>query len=688
MRNLSIALIVIGTLLLSAGSMPQINDPGVLLRAAIEKEEVDGDLNAAIAQYKQIIANNGNNRAVAAKALLRLGGCYEKLGSAEAQKAYQQVVRDYPDQAAEVATARQKLAGLTQGSKEQAAQPVFRKITIPGQVPNGAQLSSDGSRLAFVSDGDVWVVNLRGKVAPDIAGEPVRLTQGAGASWVGVAWSGDGQWIAFSEGKMPSQSIYVLPASGGALRKVSRPTSIMGGAPWWLGLSRDGSSLAYSAGSFEEGLVLRVVSVKTAETVMQFANPDATQPVFSPDDKYVAYIRYRKYTSDMTGEVRVMRLADRGDVLVTAPPGRARCPVWSPDGRLLAFLVHPDMADPRQEELWIIPALASGEAASEPTRIRLPRFVQSITGWTADNKIGLLSPSPSLNAIYTVPLSGGKATQVTPNGDTFLPQWSPDGGRIYFRWGTGDIAFVPAAGGQISVVPRSGTKITEALPGGGNHISPNGKLIVFSGRKEGMPGVNLWTMPVTGGEPVRLPMKPDLNAWQPRWSPDGKWIAFESERDVPGDRKLDENIFVVSAEGGEPRQLTNHTDSFCELEAWSPAGDSIAYACSDQTIRIVPAKGGEPRVVLKAEGLASHAGSLAWTRDSSRLLYSAKGQVWIVSTAGGAPTAISTDLDGDIVQFALSPDGKSIAFNAPSGGDTELWLMEDFLPMVKTGKGR
>jgi Tol biopolymer transport system component len=195
-------------------------------------------------------------------------------------------------------------------------------------------------------------------------------------------------------------------------------------------------------------------------------------------------------------------------------------------------------------------------------------------------------------------------------------------------------------------------------------------------------------MPVTGGEPVRLPMKPDLNAWQPRWSPDGKWIAFESERAVPDDRKLDENIFIVSSEGGEPRQLTNHTNCFCELEAWSPTGDSIAYACSDQRIRIIPFKGGEPRVVLKTDGLSSHQGSLAWTRDGARLLYTAKGQLWTVSTAGGEPTAISTGLDGNILQFALSPDGQRIAFNAPSGEEPELWLMEDFLSLVKTGKGR
>lgn len=687
MKNALIFAVALSLIALAA-SVTSAQNGQDLFQKALVKERAEGNLDEAIVLYKQVVRVAASDRGLAAKALVQIGQCYEKLGSAEAQKAYQQVVRDYPDQAAEAAVARQKLAGLAEGAKKQASQPVFRKITIPGQISNGAQLSSDGSRLAFVAGGDVWVVNLQGKVAPDIAGEPVRLTQGAGASWPGLTWSGDGQWMAFNESKIPSQNIYVLPASGGALRKLTRPASIMGGAPWWLGLSRDGSSLVYSAGSFEDGRVLRIVSVKTAETLMQLANPDATQPAFSPDDKYVAYVRYRRYGSDMSGEVRVVRLSDRSDVRVTEPPGLTRCPVWSPDGRLLAFLVHPDPADRRLEELWIIPVLETGEAASEPTKIKLPRLVQSIAGWTADNKIGLLSPGPSLNAIYTVPLSGGKATQVTPNGDTFLPKWSPDGGRIYFRWGTGDIAFVPAGGGQVSVIPRSGQRITEALPGGGNHISPDGKLIVFSGRKEGMPGVNLWTMPVTGGEPVRLKMEPDLNAWQPHWSPDGKWIAFESERDVPGDRKLDENIFVVPAEGGKPRQLTNHTDCFCELLAWSPAGDSIAYACSDQTIRIIPAKGGEPRVVLKADGLSSHQGSLAWTRDGARLLYNAKGQLWSVSTAGGAPAAISTGLDGNVLQFALSPDGERIAFNAPSGSEPELWLMEDFLPLVKTGKGR
>jgi Tol biopolymer transport system component len=350
---------------------------------------------------------------------------------------------------------------------------------------------------------------------------------------------------------------------------------------------------------------------------------------------------------------------------------------------MLAFLAHPDKDDRSVEEIWIAPVLGPGKAVGEPVKIKLPRFAQSVAGWTVDNTIGLLSNSPSRNAIYTAPLSGGKATQVTPNGDTFQPQWSPDGKSIYFRWKQGDIASVPAAGGQIGVVPRTGEQVGVALPNGGNQVSPDGKRIVWAGRRNKGPGVRLWTMPVAGGEPVQLPMTPDLDAFQPRWSPDGRWIAFSSERPVPGDRKLDENIFIVSSQGGEPRQLTSHTDAFCELLAWSPAGDSVAYACSDAVIRIVPIGGGQPRTVLKVDGLRTPANSIAWTLDGSRLIYSAKGRLWTVSTAGGEPTAITTDLDGDIMQFALSPDGKRIAFNAPSGGDLELWLMEGFLPLVK-----
>ena len=80
------------------------------LQAAIKKEVVDGDLKGAIEQYKKLA--QGRDRAVAAKALVRMGQCYEKLGDAEARKAYERVLREYADQAGAVAEARARLAAL------------------------------------------------------------------------------------------------------------------------------------------------------------------------------------------------------------------------------------------------------------------------------------------------------------------------------------------------------------------------------------------------------------------------------------------------------------------------------------------------------------------------------------------------------------------------------------------------
>jgi Tol biopolymer transport system component len=342
--------------------------------------------------------------------------------------------------------------------------------------------------------------------------------------------------------------------------------------------------------------------------------------------------------------------------------------------------------------LWITPVIGAAGAAGTPTKIALPTWAYRIAGWFANHRIGLLQFSPLHSAVYTVPLSGGKATQVTQDSEAVpeSPQWSPDGQRIYVRWMMGDVAFVPAGGGKVTVVAQSGERVTEGMPVGGNHISPDGKRIVFAGARMGGASsiVHLWTMPVTGGEAVQLTMTPDRHAFQPRWSPNGRWIVFHSQT-RSAERELDENIFIVSSEGGEPRQLTNHADCRCALPAWSPSGDAIAYACSDKTIRVVPFRGGEPRTVLTVEDSATgearfdfRGGSLAWTPDGSRLLYADKGRIWTVPAAGGRPTAISTDVGGDVHQFALSPDGKTIAFNVLSGGDTELWMMEDFLPLI------
>lgn len=133
--TLIVLAIALSGLFLFAGSALQANAPGVQLRAATEKEEVEGDLQAAIEQYPKSINDNGENRPVAARALLRLAGCYEKLGRDEAQKTYERLIQDYADQPEVVVEARTRLALLARISSETTSTPKFRRLVIPAAHP-------------------------------------------------------------------------------------------------------------------------------------------------------------------------------------------------------------------------------------------------------------------------------------------------------------------------------------------------------------------------------------------------------------------------------------------------------------------------------------------------------------------------------------------------------------------------
>src|SRR5258708_1900414 len=96
----SVALLVV----LGMASSSQKGDQAeVLLQAATQKELTEGKLEEAIQMYKKILANHGGNRVVAAKALVHMGECYEKLGDAESRKAYERAIREFGDQKEQVA---------------------------------------------------------------------------------------------------------------------------------------------------------------------------------------------------------------------------------------------------------------------------------------------------------------------------------------------------------------------------------------------------------------------------------------------------------------------------------------------------------------------------------------------------------------------------------------------------------
>lgn len=680
-------------------------DPSVLLRSAIEKEEVDGNLQAAIDIYQQIIEKFGDKSAVAAQAQFRIGRCYEKMGKREALEAYEKVIKNYPQQYEEVKAAKKRISQLTKALVKDFSKPKFRKIRIPANPENGV-LSPDGKRFAFISQKSVWTVPIPGKVQSDLAGEPIRLTEPLGTWNLGntMAWSGDGKWIAFNaQDEGEKIAIYVVSSEGGQPKKIPA-TLFRKGRPYdyRISLSFDGQVLAFvskdvdlpEAKSGEKYPSFLYTTPVNGGTINRLTKTWSSQPAFSPDGSRISYLKSTFLEkAKVQWDLFVINNDGSDPIKLTTFPGRGRGPVWSPDGRKIAVNHEPGRGS-SSKEIWIVTLTKDGKASGAPAKIKLPlESFSIISGWTTDNKIGLLMANPFHHAIYTVPESGGKATQVTPDvSDSWAcyPKWSPDGKTLYFRWGFGNIASVVAEGGKPYIVHnQEKTKIVEGIPGAGNGLSPDGKKIVFMAyKKDTRPlEVNIWTVPVEGGKPTQVTKSPTQDRY-PSWSPDGKFIAFSRYEQTSKD-EYEMNIFLTPSEGGEVRKLTSKSNRVALASIdWSPDGKYIAYFSRDKTLNIIPVDGSKHRVLTEVGNVREHS-SLSWSPDGNELAFTSNGHLMVVAVDSGELREVETGvLKKGVQDFEIdwSPDGKKFVFSAGYGGEEELWLMEDFLPKTKDKK--
>jgi len=139
----------------------QPKNPDAALGAARHLEEAEGDYPAAIEAYKKFLAQYGKDRVLAARALVRMGQCYEKLGDAEARKAYERVLREFSDQVEPAASARERLAVLTRASKPAPPGGVIHRLVWSGPIWDWGGVSSDGRWIAFQNEqGDPTVRDL------------------------------------------------------------------------------------------------------------------------------------------------------------------------------------------------------------------------------------------------------------------------------------------------------------------------------------------------------------------------------------------------------------------------------------------------------------------------------------------------------------------------------------------------
>ncbi len=189
-----LAVAILAGLLVPLATAQKDDQAEVLMEAAQQKQLVEGQLEEAIQLYKRVVQEHAGNRAVAAKALLEMGQCYEKLGNTEARKAYELVLRDYADQSESVAQARARLAALVGHGRSSSSELVTRRVWAGPDVDVLGSVSPDGRYLSCIdwTTGDLAIRDLA-------TGKMRRLTsEGSSTDIRGSAISPDGKEVAYN----------------------------------------------------------------------------------------------------------------------------------------------------------------------------------------------------------------------------------------------------------------------------------------------------------------------------------------------------------------------------------------------------------------------------------------------------------------------------------------------------------
>jgi dipeptidyl aminopeptidase/acylaminoacyl peptidase len=288
-------------------------------------------------------------------------------------------------------------------------------------------------------------------------------------------------------------------------------------------------------------------------------------------------------------------------------------PRFSPDGSTIAFVVTTidRQQNRRRSAIWSVPA----DGSREPVALTTAPQSSNNPRWSPDGRIiAFLSTRPAAgdaggdtprNQVWLLPLGGGEPRRLTTllNGVTSF-QWSPDGTRLV-------------------VVSRTGPSDTTKSPSDVRHYKHANYKFNDSGWFDDK-RAHLWVVDVASGRATQLTSGDDWNDSDPQWSPDGRRIAFVSDRSGKAfDESQDTDVWVVDANGGPLTKISDHTTGD-NAPRWSPDGQTIAFVSSvpekaHPKIWLAPSAGsGASR--LAADGLDLIPGALRWA-EGGRALY-------------------------------------------------------------------
>ncbi len=272
----------------------------------------------------------------------------------------------------------------------------------------------------------------------------------------------------------------------------------------------------------------------------------------------------------------------------------------------------------------------------------------TVTATEARGRIAFLATEGNATELRVVDLPSGVCSLAVGADDVNPPHWSPDGSQI---------VFVGRQDGRVGLMlahtdgARWRTEWLEKRSGWHPAFSPDGRLIAFTSDREGNSKIYLMELETR----VVRRLTDDGPAREPTWSPDGRRVAFVSG---PGAGAA-QALWIIGADGSGRRKLAEHAAS----PRWSPTGSRIAFVAAGAALTVVDAESGSVRRI------AHPAGDVAWSRGGTRLAFLGSGrrplQVMAVAQDGTGLTDL-THNDRFNSNPAWSRDGNWIAF--VSGG--------------------
>lgn len=261
------------------------------------------------------------------------------------------------------------------------------------------------------------------------------------------------------------------------------------------------------------------------------------------------------YTANPDGS-GVVRLTSTGDDF---------SPVWSPDGRSIAFV----RGGCGPSSMWVMKA--DGTGATQVSDVGRGAVQPAL--WSPDGRSIAYSDVLTSHdrAVFVVSSDGARRAQLTTYGhENAVSGWSPDGSKLVMasdRDGDSDIYLLRPDGSGLAKLTQNRVQDISAS------FSPDGSRIVFLRSRKGSRGSSIWTMGPTGGDPRQLTA---YRRWDtsPRWSPDGRWIAFRRDTSTATSTRIE--LVRIAADGSDLRVLTVAPTASLAF-SWSPDSTRLVF---------------------------------------------------------------------------------------------------------------